>query len=92
MSGNSPEFLKAAEDAKVLKVRPNDKDLLELYGLFKQATVGDNPTDRPGMLSLDLKGKAKWDAWDSRKGMSKEDAEKAYIEKVKQLIELHGLQ
>lgn len=35
---------------------------------------------------LDLKGKAKWDAWDSKKGMSKDDAQTAYIAKVKELM------
>ncbi|KAI1237341.1 hypothetical protein IHE44_0014606 [Lamprotornis superbus] len=35
---------------------------------------------RPGML--DFKGKAKWDAWSALKGMSKEDAMKAYIAKL----------
>jgi len=53
----------------------NDKQL-EVYSLFKQATLGDCNTPRPGML--DLKGKAKWDAWDGRKGMSKDDAVIAY--------------
>ena len=40
-------------------------------------------TDRPGML--DFKGKAKWDAWSSIKGMSKEDAEAKYIAEVERL-------
>lgn len=39
---------------------------LELYGLFKQGTVGDVDTSRPGLF--DLKGKAKWDAWNKQKG------------------------
>lgn len=34
---------------------------------------------------FDFKGKAKWGAWASVKGMSKEDAEKAYIELVTKL-------
>jgi diazepam-binding inhibitor (GABA receptor modulator, acyl-CoA-binding protein) len=34
---------------------------------------------------LDLKGKAKWDAWDAHKGQSKEDAQKAYIALVHKL-------
>ena len=34
----------------------------------------------PGML--DFTGKAKWNAWNSKKGLSQEDAEKAYIAKV----------
>ena len=36
-------------------------ELKEIYGLYKQATVGDINTERPGML--DFKGKAKWDSW-----------------------------
>ena len=55
-----------------------------MYSLFKQATVGDCNTERPGMF--DPKGKAKWDAWDGRKGMSKEDAEKAYAELIWEIL------
>ena len=80
---NSQEFLSAAKDVKTLTESPKNEELLELYGYFKQASVGDCNTDRPGMF--DLKGKAKWDKWDGRKGMSKEDAEKKYIELVKDL-------
>lgn len=76
----SAEFLKAAEDVKALTKRPSDQDLLELYSLFKQATVGDCNTDRPGMM--DFKGKAKWDAWNGLKGTSKTDAEQKYIAKA----------
>ncbi|XP_009702121.1 PREDICTED: acyl-CoA-binding protein-like [Cariama cristata] len=45
--------------------------------------------DRPGML--DFKGKAKWDAWNALKGMSKEDAMKAYIAKVEELKGKYGI-
>ena len=82
---NSPEFLKAAEDVRNLTVKPTDQELLDLYGWFKQASIGDVNTDRPGMF--DLKGKYKWDNWNSRKGASKDEAEKAYIELVQQLME-----
>lgn len=34
-------FNKAAEDVKNLKEQPDNDDLLQLYGLYKQATVGD---------------------------------------------------
>ncbi|CAH0556155.1 unnamed protein product [Brassicogethes aeneus] len=77
-------FNKAAESVKNLKSKPSDNDLLELYGLFKQATVGDNTTPRPGML--DLKGKAKHDAWTARKGKSQDDAKEAYVKKAEALI------
>lgn len=51
--------------------------------------MGDVNTSRPGLL--DLKGKAKWDAWNERKGMSQEEAKLAYIARVNQLIEQYGL-
>ena len=34
-------FLKAAEEVKTFKTEPSDPDKLELYGFYKQATVGD---------------------------------------------------
>jgi len=84
------EFEQAAANVKQLKSKPTDQEMLELYSLFKQASVGDINTTRPGML--DFTGKAKWDAWEKRKGLSKEDAEKQYIAVVKRLIETYGLQ
>ena len=45
-----------------------NEELQELYGLYKQGSVGDVNTARPGML--DFKGKAKWDGWNAKKGMS----------------------
>ncbi|KAK6166940.1 hypothetical protein SNE40_023536 [Patella caerulea] len=79
----SAAFNQAAEDVKKLTKKPEDKEMLEIYSLYKQATVGDVNTERPGML--DFTGKAKWDAWSARKGTSKEDAEKAYIALVAEL-------
>ena len=35
------EFEKAAEDVKNLTTKPSDNDMLDLYGLYKQGTVGD---------------------------------------------------
>lgn len=72
-----------ADNAGVADGLPNDKKL-EIYALYKQGLIGDVNTDRPGML--DLKGKAKWDAWNAKKGTSQEDAQKAYIELVKDLL------
>ncbi|XP_059194690.1 acyl-CoA-binding domain-containing protein 7 [Centropristis striata] len=83
------EFEKLAEDVKKVKTRPTDQELLDLYGLYKQATVGEINTERPGML--DFKGKAKWDAWESRKAMSKDDAMAAYITLAKEIISKYGM-
>lgn len=45
--------------------------------------MGDNNEPKPGMF--DLKGKYKWEAWNKRKGTSKEDAQKEYVELVEKL-------
>jgi len=50
---------------------------LKLYGLYKQATRGDVSGKRPG--ALDLRGRAKYDAWAERKGMTQEQARAAYV-------------
>lgn len=76
------EFEKAAESAKKL-TNVGNEDLLSLYGLYKQATVGDCNTDKPGFF--DMKGQAKWTAWDSRRGTDKEKAMKRYIRLVEKL-------
>ncbi|XP_018089359.1 diazepam binding inhibitor isoform X1 [Xenopus laevis] len=81
-------FEKAAEEVKQLKSTPADEEMLETYALYKQATVGDVNTDRPGML--DFKGKAKWDAWNKKKGTSKEDAMAQYVEFVEKLKGKYG--
>ncbi|KAF9274974.1 Acyl-CoA-binding domain-containing protein 1 [Mortierella alpina] len=79
----SAEFDAAAAKAKTLKDATNDQ-LLKLYGLFKQATIGDCNTSRPGMF--DPKGGYKWDAWNEKKGLSQADAEKQYIAYVESLF------
>lgn len=82
------KFNKVAEEVKELASQPSDADLLELYALFKQATVGDCNTERPGML--DFKGKAKWDAWNRKKGLSQDVAKEQYISKATSLINTIG--
>ena len=79
----SDTFTEAQERVKQLPKRPDNATLLELYALFKQGTAGDVSGKRPGMM--DLKGRAKYDAWAGKKGMSKEDARRAYVALVKKL-------
>jgi diazepam-binding inhibitor (GABA receptor modulator, acyl-CoA-binding protein) len=55
----STDFEKAAQDVKRRTHLANDV-LLELYGLYKQATCGDNTSDKPGVF--DMRGRAKWNA------------------------------
>ncbi|XP_066591009.1 acyl-CoA-binding protein homolog [Prorops nasuta] len=79
------KFEEAAEAVKALTKRPTDEELLELYALFKQATVGDVNTPRPGMF--DMKGRAKWDFWNKKKGTSKDKAKEEYVAYVDNLLQ-----
>ena len=81
------EFDAAAEAIKAV-TETTQEEMLQLYGLFKQANVGDVNVPRPGML--DFKGKAKWDAWNARKGASREDAMTAYVALVAELRAKYG--
>jgi acyl-CoA-binding protein len=63
--------------------RPNNEELLRLYGLYKQATEGDNEGERPG--GFDFKAAAKYNAWLILKGKSKIDATNDYLELVDEL-------
>jgi acyl-CoA-binding protein len=72
-----------AATVRVQKLRPGNEELLELYSFYKQATEGDVKGARPGML--DFKGRAKYDAWSTRKGKSKEEAKQGYIATVTRL-------
>jgi acyl-CoA-binding protein len=74
----------AASRAKNLPKQPNEV-LLELYGLYKQATQGDVTGDSPGLF--DFVAKAKYEAWSGRKGMSQEEAAHAYVALVDRLSE-----
>ena len=78
------DFRSAQERVKTLKTRPSNETLLELYSLFKQATEGDVQGKRPGML--DLKGRAKYDAWAGRKGLGREAAMQQYVALVERLL------
>jgi acyl-CoA-binding protein len=88
MAGKKDDAKSAFDAAKArvekLKTRPSNDDLLALYGLYKQATEGDATGSRPGML--DLKGRAKFDAWAKNKGMASEEAMKKYVAVVDRLV------
>ena len=73
--------IKASADRNV---KMSNDELLQVYSLYKQANVGDNNTDKPGMLSFEAK--AKWEAWNKQKGKSQEDAKKEYIDLAKNLL------
>jgi carboxylesterase len=77
-------FVEAQARVKTLTKAPSTEELLELYALYKQGDKGDVDGKRPGML--DIKGRAKYDAWTSKKGMTKEAAMAAYVALVERLL------
>lgn len=83
MSTLTEQFESAQARVKSLASAPGNADLLELYALFKQATVGDVQGSRPGMM--DFKGRAKHDAWTARKGTTPDAAMRAYVALVERL-------
>ena len=76
------EFEQAVARAKSVGMQPPDV-LLQLYGLYKQATEGDVSGERPG--GFDFKGAAKYDAWAKQRGKTADDARQAYVELVQRL-------
>lgn len=85
MENTKKIFEQYSNEIKKIKNKPSDSDLLILYGLYKQATIGNCNTNKPGFL--DFKGKSKWESWNNYKGKNQEEAMKLYIEKAKELIE-----
>ncbi|HET6922382.1 MAG TPA: acyl-CoA-binding protein [Anaeromyxobacteraceae bacterium] len=81
-------FADAQQRVKKLSRRPSNEQLLQLYGLYKQATEGDARGGRPGML--DPVGRAKWDAWSARKGTSADEAKRRYVSLVDELAGMLG--
>ncbi len=73
----------AAQLTKTFTSRPSNEELLKLYGLYKQATAGDNESERPG--GFDFKAAAKYNSWMNYKGKTKEEAAVLYIQLVEEL-------
>ena len=76
-------FEAAQANAKQLAERPDNPTLLKIYGLFKQATVGDNTEKKPSFS--DFVARAKWDAWTANKGLSGDEAMQKYIDLIESL-------
>lgn len=78
------QFEKASKDVHTLKERPGNDVLLNLYSLHKQASVGDVHGDEPGMF--DFIAKAKYNAWATQKGLSRDEAMQKYVDLVQSLL------
>ncbi len=77
------KFQEAVDLSQSLAERPSNDDLLKLYALYKQATIGDNNSEPPG--GFDFKAAAKYNSWAALKGKAAEDAMAGYIDLVNSL-------
>jgi diazepam-binding inhibitor (GABA receptor modulating acyl-CoA-binding protein) len=65
-------------------IQASNEQKLELYGLYKQAMLGDNNLPAPWVWQLTEH--AKWSAWRARRGMSKSKAKSEYVRAVRRLL------
>ena len=85
MADLDADFEAAVADSKKLSQRPDNATLLKIYGLYKQATLGDVTDKKPGFG--DMIGRAKWDAWNACKGTASEDAKRQYVALIQSLAQ-----
>jgi diazepam-binding inhibitor (GABA receptor modulator, acyl-CoA-binding protein) len=83
MADLKAQFEAAMADSKNLAERPDNATLLKIYSLYKQGSAGDNTEKKPGFG--DMVGRAKWDAWNSLKGTSADDAMQQYVDLIESL-------
>lgn len=83
LGGMSLEEQFNAAKEKISATSQGPQQQLKLYGLFKQAMVGDNNGERPGVTKM--RERAKFDAWYAHHGTSREDAMREYIDLVDSL-------
>ena len=77
-------FDAAVEAVQELPNTPDNTTLLELYSLYKQATIGKCNISQP--WAVQIKARSKWDAWDALGNMSKKTAMQKYVELVNKLV------
>lgn len=82
-------FLEAVQNAPKLNSSPVNEEKGMLYGLYKQATIGDVNTTQP--YFFDVVARGKWDAWNSQKSKSTEQVKQEYIDYVNSLIVKYGI-
>jgi len=82
-------FEQATNDASKLLGKIDDDTLLLLYSFYKQATIGDNNTEKPSFFNF--RASKKWEAWNSVKGVSKVMAQGQYVKHVKDNLVKHNL-
>lgn len=65
-------------------IQTDYEEKLQMYSLYKQATVGNVQSSRP--VFLDVLGRAKWDAWAKHKDMELYEAKWLYVEALLKVL------
>lgn len=66
-------------------LKPSNLTKLIFYGLYKQAMVGPCQEAKPSMFNY--VARAKWEAWDRYRLLTKEQAMHGYIDEIRKIIE-----
>jgi 3-hydroxyacyl-CoA dehydrogenase len=79
MSDLQQEFEKMVNAVReaTIDFTPTNAQKLKLYAFYKQATEGDVNGECPSIINMIER--AKWQAWNAIKGMSKEQAMQGYL-------------
>ncbi|ORZ22552.1 acyl CoA binding protein-domain-containing protein [Absidia repens] len=64
--------------------QPTKEQKLQLYAFYKQVSIGNVNTARPGLF--DMVGRAKWDAWKKLEGFNKLEAQHCYVDILLQAV------
>ena len=86
---NSIEFINATKVVEKLATKPDNSELCDLYGLYKQAIIGNNTTEKPSFINYTAN--QKWLAWYNFTDVTTREAEIKYITLVNTLIKKYGL-
>ena len=76
-------FIESSKEIMKLSKKPDDKELLKLYGLYKQGLLGNNKQNKPSFF--DFKAVSKWNAWMNEIGKGRPQSKREYIQYVEQL-------
>lgn len=83
------EFELSCSLVKLLKKKPTDTEMLDLYSLYKQSTIGDCNIQEPSKLNFT--DNSKWQSWNKRNGLTQHNAKLLYVDLAMLLIEKYGI-
>jgi diazepam-binding inhibitor (GABA receptor modulating acyl-CoA-binding protein) len=83
------DFESCATAVTTIAASLSDAEKTNVYGLYKQGTVGDLSVDAVEPGFFEFKAKAKYYAWQAQRGKTTEEAKAEYVALVQELITTH---